>query len=114
MSEKVIEELREELRKSAEKIQELEKRLDREENFSPPKPTYSFSKIYEKKLKELLNIKNILSVGSKFNHWFNNEIEISERESKFLKRLLEKRQNRIRIYNEQALSIRSFVNCTSG
>jgi hypothetical protein len=102
MSEKIEQHLLEE-------IAELKKRLakyEKEEKTSPPKPTYSFSKISEKKLKELLNVKNILSVGSKFDDWFYNKIEISERESKFLKRLLEKRQNRIRIYNEQALSMK--------
>jgi hypothetical protein len=106
MSEKVIEELREELRKSAEKIQELQERLEKEEA-SPPKPTYSFSKISESKLEELLPIeRRIIGRKEKFQEWFHNSIEISEIDSLFLKELLELRGDRVDTYNEQTLSMK--------
>jgi hypothetical protein len=107
MSNIELQELREELRRSAEKIKELEKRLEKEEATPPTqKPSYSFSSISETKLETLLEVKRILRVGSKFDKWFKNGIEISTEDSLFFKQLLERQQVKIDVYNEQTLSMK--------
>jgi hypothetical protein len=75
-------------------------------NLTSSKQSYSFSSISEKKLKQLLNVKNIVEIGSKFDDWFNSKIEIRGEDALFLKQLLEKRHNKIRVYNEQTLSMK--------
>jgi hypothetical protein len=102
MSEKIEQHLLEE-------IAELKKRLakyEKEEKTSPPKPTYSFSRISEKRLKELFKIERIFYSNQTFDSWFKSGIDIPERDSLFLKELLELRRERVAIYNEQTLSMK--------
>ena len=62
------------------KIEELEKALSiRNEKTDDEIPTYSFSKIRDKELDELIDIKEIFNNNSIFNKWFNNSILLNYR-----------------------------------
>ena len=68
-------------------------------------PLYHFSKIKDKELRELVNIKPNFS-SKIFNDWFNNKIILNESEIRFLIKLLEKELHFIRIYKEEDLKVK--------
>jgi ABC-type Fe3+-citrate transport system substrate-binding protein len=94
VSEQVERHLLEEIAELKEKIARLEREKKVEDENHQIKPSYSFSSITEKRLKELLSVKRVLKLGSKFDSWLNNAIQLTESEQSFLSTLLEKRENR--------------------
>ena len=68
-------------------------------------PIYYFSKIKDKELRELVNIKQNFSLKI-FDKWFNQTINLEDHEIKFLTELLDKEFNFIRIYKEEDLKVK--------
>ncbi len=71
----------------------------------PDIPIYYFSKIKDKELRELVNIKQNFSLKI-FDPWFNQTITIKDHEIKFLTELLDKEFHFIRIYKEEDLKVK--------
>lgn len=69
------------------------------------KASYQYSKIKDIDLKKLFEIKRVFD-KSIFNLWFKNNIILNKKELKFLKELLEKEENYIKIYKEEDLKIK--------
>jgi len=68
-------------------------------------PIYYFSKIKDKELRELVNIKQNFSLKI-FDPWFNQTINLQDHEIKFLIELLDKEFHFIRIYKEEDLKVK--------
>ncbi|WP_069471753.1 hypothetical protein [Candidatus Marithrix sp. Canyon 246] len=68
-------------------------------------PIYYFSKIKDRELRELVNIKQNFSLKI-FDLWFNQTINLKDHEIKFLTELLDKEFNFIRIYKEEDLKVK--------
>ncbi len=66
--------------------------------------TYSFSKIRDKELKKLVNIKKNLD-ESIFDEWLKNDIIVSEEVEDFFKKLLKQNRKLISTYNEDELKM---------
>ncbi len=86
---------------SYEEFLELQRKLRQEQI-----PSYKFSKISQKLLKEILPIKREVVKKSIFDSWFQNQIEISQEDSKFLKELLQRERDFIEIYKEEDLKVK--------
>ncbi len=89
------------------KNEELEKRILKLEGIKktiPEIPTYSFSRIRDKELKKLVNIKKNLD-ESIFEEWLNNKITINEETFDFLDTLLTENRKLISTYNEDELKM---------
>lgn len=69
------------------------------------KASYQYSKIKDIDLKKLFEIKRVFD-KSIFNLWFKNNIILNKKELKFLKELLGKEENYIKIYKEEDLKIK--------
>jgi hypothetical protein len=88
------------------KIEALEKEIKKlkgedEESI----PTYQFSKIREVDLDKIVDISQKIN-KAKFNYWFINEIEISDKNNAFLLELLEQEESYISFYSEETLKMR--------
>jgi hypothetical protein len=106
MSEQVEAHLLEEIAQLRDEIARLKGEKSEEAVIPKIKPSYSFSSMTERKLKELLPVKRVFYQESKFDSWLNSSIELTEDETSFLTNLLKKRKERIEVYNEQTLSIK--------
>jgi hypothetical protein len=65
---------------------------------------FSFSKIKESQLEKLFSIKQKID-RKRFGFWFENEIEISENDEKFLEDLIDENLDLINLYHEEDLKI---------
>ena len=89
--------------------QELKKRLDKLEGKNlDGKPTYSFSKIRDKELKNFFSIKKALNYDI-FNNWFNNNIAINRHIEDFLIELIDDNRLFIDSYNEEDLKVHFII-----
>jgi hypothetical protein len=88
------------------KIEALEKEIKeiKGEN-KEPIPTYQYSKIRDIDLDEIVNISQKIN-RAKFNNWFINDINISNKDESFLFELLKKEENYVSLYNEETLKMR--------
>jgi hypothetical protein len=71
-------------------------------------PTYSFSKIRDKELKELFDIKKSLN-PKVFDNWFNNNLEVSKEIESFFITLIEENIDFIDSYNEEDLKVHFII-----
>jgi hypothetical protein len=86
------------------KIRELELELALLKNDNITIPTYQYSRIKDKNLRELVDIERNID-NSIFNTWLNNNISISESNLKYLEDLLEVEGAYIDIYKEEDLKM---------
>ncbi|MDM8564776.1 hypothetical protein QUF74_03905 [Candidatus Halobeggiatoa sp. HSG11] len=70
-----------------------------------PIPIYQYSRIRDIDLDEIVNISQKIN-RTKFNNWFINDIDISNKDELFLLELLEQEENYISLYNEETLKMR--------
>ena len=89
-------------------LQEI-KRLKKEnlalkgiEDFQEEIPTFSFSKMTDKKLKKLFNIKKQFD-KEQFNSWFDFEYQISQEESEYFTNLIDIYGDFLKDYKEETL-----------
>ncbi|KHD05792.2 hypothetical protein PN36_03730 [Candidatus Thiomargarita nelsonii] len=88
------------------KIEALEKEIKEIKGENKEQiPTYQYSKIRDIDLDEIVNISQKLN-RTKFNKWFINDINISNKDESFLLELLEQEENYISLYNEETLKMR--------
>ncbi len=71
---------------------------------TPEIPTFTFSRIRDKELKKLVNIKKNLD-ESIFDEWLNNKIDINAETLDFLDNLLTENRKLISTYNEDELKM---------
>jgi hypothetical protein len=71
-------------------------------------PTYSFSKIRDKELKELFDIKKSLN-PQVFDNWFNNDLGVSTKLEEFFITLIEENRDFIDSYNEEDLKVHFII-----
>jgi hypothetical protein len=81
----------------------------KEEHFSTSKPSYSFSKITDSLLMELLPIKRVLFSKSRFDDWFHSDIQLTNSDREFLTTLLSEESEFIRIYKEDDLKAKFII-----
>ncbi len=92
-----------------ERIEALEKEIKELRNLNHDGiPTYSFSKIRDKELKEFLSIKKAISYDI-FDSWFNNSIEINNLVEAFLIELIDENRLFIDNYNEEDLKVHFII-----
>ena len=87
-----------------EKIAQLEKRLLKYEKIEDTIPSYSFSKITDSDLYNLVDIQEEFD-KSIFDSWFNKTKEIDGEVELFLSKLIAKHINLIYSYNEEDLKL---------
>jgi len=75
---------------------------EKEEN---PIPSYQYSRITDLELRKVVKIKRIFE-DTIFDLWLNNKINLEKEETMFLKKLLEREKNYIKIYSEEDLKIK--------
>ncbi len=68
-------------------------------------PIYNFGAIKLQQLESIVSLKRKLS-SKHFNHWFENEIQITPEENIFLKALIEDHYFLIESYNEEELKVK--------
>ncbi|MEA3316014.1 MAG: hypothetical protein U9Q30_09180, partial [Campylobacterota bacterium] len=85
-----------------EEIEELKRLKELELNKIP---TYSFSKIRDKELEDLVSIKQNINKEI-FNIWFKSDIKLTNEEISFLKELLDEEVDYISLYDEEDLKMR--------
>lgn len=68
-------------------------------------PTYQYSKIRDIDLRNIVNIEENFE-KEVFNNWFENKIEINNKENEFLLNLIKENENLIRSYNEEDLKMK--------
>jgi len=89
-----------------ERIEQLEREIRELKGLSSEGiESYSFSKITDKKLKELVDIKQKIS-DNIFDDWFAFEFEFSDTLLSFLKELIIKNKSLIKSYNEEDLKVK--------
>ncbi|SHO80602.1 hypothetical protein MNB_SV-15-121 [hydrothermal vent metagenome] len=71
-------------------------------------PTFSFSKIRDKELKEFLSIKKAISYDI-FDSWFNNNVKIDKEIEEFLIELIDENRLFIDSYNEEDLKVHFII-----
>ncbi len=86
-------------------IEQLKKKIALLEQKKLEVPTYSFSKIKMKELKQLLNIKKSFSHQNIFDNWFHFDYIISDDELLFLQNLIDINILLISDYHEEDLKI---------
>ncbi|MDQ7046591.1 MAG: hypothetical protein Q9M39_02865 [Sulfurovum sp.] len=92
-----------------ERIEQLEKEIRELKGLDIDNiPTYSFSKIRDKELKEFLSIKKAMR-SNIFDNWFDNTIEINEIIEYFLIELIEENKLFIDSYNEEDLKVHFII-----
>ena len=67
-------------------------------------PTYSFSNISFRELKNLVDIEQKIDKGN-FDSWFNSEISISDEVESFLQKLIDKNKPLMKYYKEEDLKL---------
>jgi len=89
-----------------ERIEQLEREIRELKGLSSEGiESYSFSKITDKKLKELVDIKQKIS-DNIFDDWFAFEFEFSDTLLSFLKELIIKNKSLIKSYNKEDLKVK--------
>ena len=89
--------------------QELKARLDRLEGIDKDCiPTYSFSKITDTELKQLVKIKQSLNHNI-FDNWFNFSLNFDDETINFFTHLIEKNILFIKKYNEEDLKVKFII-----
>ncbi len=68
-------------------------------------PSYQFSSITSKDLRDLFDIEENLTDNEKFNEWFNFEYNITDYENQELNKLLDKNKHLIQSYSEEDLKL---------
>ena len=92
-----------------ERIERLEKEIKELKGLTIDSiPTYSFSKIRDKELKEFLSIKKAMSYDI-FDDWFENNIEIDRQIEEFLIELIDENKLFIDSYNEEDLKVHFII-----
>jgi len=92
-----------------ERIEALEKEIRALKGLNDESiPTYSFSKIRDKELKEFLSIKKAMR-DDMFEHWFHNNIEIDKEIEVFLIELIDENKLFIDSYNEEDLKVHFII-----
>ena len=86
-------------------IEQLKKKIALLEQKKLEVPTYSFSKIKMKELKQLVNIKKSFSHQDIFDNWFHFDYSISDDELLFLQNLIDINILLISDYHEEDLKI---------
>lgn len=85
-------------------IQKLKKQIAILENRKDEIPSFSFSKIRDSDLSNLVEIEQKFD-DSKFDFWFSSEIEINSDVEQFLNELLSKNRDLLKKYSEEDLKI---------
>lgn len=91
--------------KLLQKIEELEKEIRSLKGETSLVPTYQYSKIRDKELNEIVEIKRIINKNEVFDDWFNANIIIDNETSKFLENLIKKEGSKLSLYNEEELKV---------
>lgn len=87
-------------------LEELDRLREEKLKLDGEVPSFSYSKIKERDLEELFDLKQVLDSEKKFESWFNSEIEISKPEKEFLEQLLKREKFFIKQYLEEDLKIK--------
>jgi len=92
-----------------ERIEQLEKEIRELKGLNnEKKPVYSFSKITDNQLRDLVDIQKEFN-SDKFLHWFTNYIKISKESEEFFITLIVENKDLIYDYNEEDLKVNVII-----